>query len=204
MLTNLLSKFFLKCINKSFSLINSKKKILQIVSSYPPADKFGGGSKMMYKYATILSKKNKVDVYTTNVKNDNLTISNNEMIKSTKRFNIYYFKTFNSYLSSVYNFNFSISLIYNLIKYINNYDYVHLAEIRGPFPLITSLLLRSNKSVKLIHSSFGMLDSKTKSSFKNFFRLIYDKLFLNILLNRIDIVLTENEKEKLTYLKLGI
>ena len=47
---------------------------------------------MMYKYITILSK-NKVDVYTTNVKNDNSTISNNEMIKSTKRFNIYYFKT---------------------------------------------------------------------------------------------------------------
>lgn len=178
--------------SKAFRL----KKILQVVSSYPPADKFGGGSKIMYKYALMLSNKFELDVYTTDVKDDYSRINSNEKIRSL---NITYFKTLSTFLSSKYNINISFGLLKNLIINIGKYDYVHLAELRGLNPFLISVLLIFNKKIKLIHSPFGMLDAQVNRWTLNFFfRKVYDFFFLNMLLRRIDCSMVENLDEKKT------
>ena len=156
----------------------------------------------MYKYALLLSKTFDLDVYTTDVKNDNSRIADFE---KKNNLNIHYFKNFNTWLSSKFNINISFQLIINLIKNINKYDYVHLAEIRGLNPLFVSILLMFNKKTKLIHSPFGMLSSKVSYFSLNYlFRKLYDFFFIKILYRRIDCSLVENQFEKLTCEKIGI
>ena len=177
------------------------KKILQILNSYIPAYKFGGANKLMYEYAKLLNDKYDIVVFTTDVKNDYERITKKEQKKYNKKFKIRYFYNIFPYLSSRYNITFSVTLWFNVIKNFKNYDYIHICEIRGILPFIVTLMSILNNKIILIHSSFGMLSSKPSNLLKKYLIKIYDKIFLKLLIKRIDIALCESKQEIEQYRK---
>jgi len=179
------------------------KKILQILNSYAPAFKFGGGNKIMFEYARLLNDKGgDITVYTTDVKDDHSRLDNNEKSFYVQDLDIKYFYNYSTVLSSKYNITISPTLWWNILFKSKGYDYIHICEFRGVLPLLVLLVCKYRK-IKLIHSGFGMLSSRPLKPWKENILLLYDLLISRRLINNINTALCQSEREVLSYRKFG-
>lgn len=149
-------------------------KILQVISSFPPAYSYGGAAKVAYELSKELVKNgHKVTVYTTDAYDENSRLKYNKNPVFLDGIEVYHFKNINNSLCKK---NFPIALeMYNYLrKNIQDFDVIHIHEYRSfqtmfsqhfavkygvPYVLqahgSTPLILEKQKLKKVYDSLFG-------------------------------------------------
>lgn len=179
------------------------KNVLQVVNSYAPAFKFGGGNRIMFEYARALVDVGyKVAVFTTDVKDETSKLSTAERNEFSHLMKVFYFNNWSTYLSSRFNISISPRLWLSILRRSHQYDFVHIGELRGMLPLLVLVIMRFNKK-RLVHSGFGMLSFRSKKKHIRILNDFYDFLFTKPLINRIDVALCESSHEASQYRRFG-
>lgn len=106
-------------------------KILQVISSFPPAHAYGGAPKVAYELSKELVKRgHEVTVYTTDAKdaNSRLEITDNPVWMDG--IEIYHFKNLSNRLS-YRNYPLAPTMAFKLKKELHKFDIVHIHEYRS-------------------------------------------------------------------------
>jgi len=107
-------------------------KILQIISSYPPAYSYGGALYVAYNLSKKLAEiGHEITVYTTDVldnRNRYTIIKNPEMNEGVT---IYRFKNVSNLITSLFHISCAPGIILKLRKNIKNFDIIHCHEFRS-------------------------------------------------------------------------
>jgi glycosyltransferase involved in cell wall biosynthesis len=105
-----------------------KMKVLQVISSFPPAYSYGGPLNMAYRVSKELVKRgHEVSVFTTDVfdGNSRLTFQDNPMWMDGIQ--VYHFRNVSNYFAHK-NLTFAPRIAFALSKYIECFDVVHIRE----------------------------------------------------------------------------
>lgn len=106
-------------------------KILQVISSFPPAYAYGGATKVAYDLSRELVKRgHDVTVYTTDVKDSKSRLEIDDNPVWMDGIEVYHFKNLSNNLSHM-NFPLAPSMALKLKKELLNFDIVHLHEYRS-------------------------------------------------------------------------
>lgn len=105
-------------------------KILQVISSFPPAYSYGGPAKMAYDTSKYLVKKgHEVTVYTTDVYDSESRLKYKENPMIMDGITVYHFKNISNNLAKQ-NVSVAPMMALALSKNINKFDVVHINEYR--------------------------------------------------------------------------
>lgn len=103
-------------------------KVLQVISSFPPAYSYGGPLNVAYRVSKELVKRgHEVSVFTTDVfdGNSRLTFQDNPMWMDGIQ--VYHFRNMSNYFAHK-NLTFAPKMAFALSKYIERFDVVHIRE----------------------------------------------------------------------------
>jgi glycosyltransferase involved in cell wall biosynthesis len=149
-------------------------RILRVVSSYYPALKYGGTISSEYYLDSELSKTIDIDVCTTNAGQNKVKIGQWTKIN---KINVVYF----SYIGYEH-FNFSVPLLFFLIKNVHKYDLVQISGVWN-FPVLLAPLISRIKKIPYVMTLHGTifehaLQSKRKAIKKILFHLLVKRNIL--------------------------
>lgn len=106
-------------------------KILQVISSYPPAYSYGGATRVSHDISKELVRKgHDVTVYTTDVYDEQSRLKYSENPEFVDGVKVHHFKNISNVLAKK-NFAIAPSMIYSLRKNIKEFDIVHIHEYRS-------------------------------------------------------------------------
>jgi glycosyltransferase involved in cell wall biosynthesis len=177
-----------------------KMKILHITPSYFPAVEFGGPVQSVHLLNKSLVEEGlKVDVYTTNA-----GVEDEESIplKTWQELDGVRIKYF-PYVGYIH-YNFSISLLKNLLRNVKNYDLVHITAVWN-FPVIAAVIACRRNNIPYIISPRGTIYPETIALKSGVIKKVYLKLFGNYCLNNASAVhyTSYDEQQKVShYLKI--
>lgn len=183
-------------------------KLLHISPSYYPAFKFGGPIQSVHLLNKELVKKGiRVDVLTTNAGQDSdykITRLKDYKIDDEGFYIIDGVRV--KYLSFVgyEHYNFSLKIVKEIWKIIDNYDMVHITAVWN-FPVLAGALISLIKKKPYIISPRGAIYKETIELKSTSFKKLYFNLFAKHYLNRASGIhfTTEDEKHKvIEHLKL--
>jgi glycosyltransferase involved in cell wall biosynthesis len=176
-------------------------KILHIIPSYYPAIKFGGPIQSVHLLNKALVKKGvKVDVLTTNA-----GLSRAQSAERKAEWcDVDGVRV--KYLSFIgyEHYNFSLQVVKEIWRNINNYDLVHITAIWN-FPVLVGSIISLIKKKPYLISPRGSIYRETIEIKSSIFKKMYFWLFAKHYLNKSNAIhfTTEDEEEKVTaYLKL--
>ncbi len=183
-------------------------KLLIISPSYYPAFRFGGPIQSVHLLNKALVKKGViVDVITTDAgQNENYKFTRLQDYKIDKD-GFYLIDAVRvKYLSFVgyEHYNFSLTLVKEIWKRIENYDLVHITAVWN-FPVLVGAVISLIKKKPYIISPRGTIYKETIELKSTLFKKLYFNLFAKYYLNKASVIhfTTQDEKDKVTkYLKL--
>lgn len=147
-------------------------KILQVVSSFPPAYAYGGPAKMVYDISKELIKKgHQVTVYTTDVYDADSRFRYDKNPILMDGIKVYHFKNISNWLAHR-NLAIAPTMIYGLKNDILNYDIIHLHEYRTFQSILVHYYARKY-NIPYILQPRGTIPTITKNKQKK----IFDKIF---------------------------
>ena len=153
-------------------------KILQVISSFPPAYSYGGPVKVSYDISKELVKNNHdVTVYTTDVYNSHSRLNyktNPEMIDGII---VYRFRNISNFLSKK-NFSFAPMMYFFLKSHIKEFDIIHLHEYRSVQAIFVSHLARKSNIPYIIQAHGSVLPTFEKQWLKKIFDIFWGKKIL--------------------------
>lgn len=147
-------------------------KVLCIIPSYYPATQFGGPIQSVHLINSIL-KKNKinVDVLSLNAGLEQSSIITNKWYEYDG-VRVKYFR-----YASLWRFAFSVSYFFSLLKYINNYDLIHINGIWN-FPCVIGMILSHQFKKPYLISPRGALYKETVRARKKVVKNLMFNIFL--------------------------
>lgn len=175
-------------------------KILQVISSFPPAYSYGGPVKVAYDISKELVKKgHSVDVFTTDViDNDNRysPCKNPEYIEGMR---VYRFKNISNRLAKK-NYPLAPFMFLHFKKIVKEIDIIHLHEYRSFQAVITHFWARYYNIPFILQAHGAVLPNYDKAIFKHLFDLFFGERILRDA--RKKIAVSNIEKEQ--YILMGI
>jgi len=175
-------------------------KILQVISSFPPAYSYGGALNVAYH----LSKKlvmigHDVTVYTTDVYNSQSRLDYKENPEIMDGITVYRFRNISNYLSRK-NFTCSPSMLFSLKNQIKQFDIIHLHEYRS-FQAIFAFYYAQKYNIPYILQAHGsVLPFFEKETLKKMFDVVWG----NKIIKNASKVIAVSKVEREQYLKMGI
>lgn len=153
-------------------------RILQVISSFPPAYSYGGPPKVAYEISKELVKRgHEVSVYTTDVYTSEKRFQG-ENPSSLDGIDIYRFKNLNNNLAHS-NLSLAPEMASKLNKSINNFDLIHLREYRTFQAIFVSHYARKKDIPYILQPHGSLLPIFEKKKMKKFFDIIIGQKILN-------------------------
>lgn len=175
-------------------------KILQVISSFPPAYSYGGALNVAYHLSKELVRiGHDVTVYTTDVFNSNSRLDYKENPEIMDGITIYRFRNLSNYLSRK-NLTCAPSMFFFLKNQIKNFDIIHFHEYRSFQAFFAYYYTQKNNIPYIIQAHGSVLPIFEKQGIKKLFDILWgDK----ILKDASKLVAVSNV-EKDQYLKMGL
>jgi len=176
-------------------------RILQVVSSFPPAYAYGGAAKVAYELSkSLVNRGHEVTVYTTDVLDGQRRYTNTCSNVQIDGIEVCRFKNISNRIA----YNLSISCAPNLISAIKsniqNYDIVHSHEYRS-IEAIAIYRYAKKYNIPYIIQAHGQLPTETgKGQMKRGF----DKVTGNKIINSASGLIAVSKPEIDQYLKMGV
>ena len=175
-------------------------KILQVISSFPPAYSYGGALKVAFDISKELVNQNHdVTVYTTDVYDSKSRLSyktNPEIMAGIK---VFRFRNISNILSRK-NFTFAPKMFFFLKHHIKEFDVIHLHEYRSFQAIFVSYFAKKNNTPYIIQAHGAVLPIFEKQELKK----IFDKIFGIKILNYASKLIAVSKVEREQYLTMGI
>lgn len=171
-------------------------KILQVISSFPPAYSYGGPAKVVYGISKELVKNgHDVTVFTTDVFDANSRYKCKKNPILMEGIKVYYFKNVNNALAHQ-NFPIAPQMVHKLHKDIKTYDIVHLHEHRS-FQAVISHYFAMKYNIPYILQTHGaVLEILEKKSLKRFYDILFGYHIIKDAKRLIALTSTESEQYK--------
>lgn len=175
-------------------------KILQVISSFPPAYSYGGAARVAYDISKELVKKgHEVTVYTTDVFDANSRFKYNSNPMYMDGIEVYHFKNLSNNLSKR-NFPIALEIFNHLKKNLQNFDIAHIHEYRSFQAIVTHHFTVKYGVPYVLQAHGSSLPFFQKQTLKKMFDFIVG---YEILKNASKaIAITDTEREQLV--KMGI
>lgn len=175
-------------------------KILQVISSFPPAYSYGGALKVAFGISKELVKKNHdVTVYTTDVYDSNSRLhyeKNPEIMDGIK---VYRFRNISNFLSRK-NFSCAPLMLLSLKNRIRDFDIIHLHEYRSFQAMFIHHYAKKYYIPYVVQAHGAVLPVFEKQWIKK----IFDILWGNKILKDSSKLIAVSKVEKDQYLTMGI
>jgi len=176
-------------------------KILQIISSFPPAYSYGGPLQVAYNLSKNLVKQgHEVTVYSTDVLDQTHRYKNVENPGFLDGIKIFRFKNINNRLASKYRISCTPRIAYALNHNIKNYDIVHCHEYRAFEAIVMHHYAKKYHIPYIVQAHGAVLPVFEKQGIKK----IYDILWGNQILRDASKLIAVSKVEKDQYLKMGM
>jgi glycosyltransferase involved in cell wall biosynthesis len=173
-------------------------KILQVVSSFPPAYSYGGAVKVSYEISKELVKKgHEVTVYTTDAYDENSRLKFDKNPVYMEGIKVYHFRNLSNVLCKM-NFPIALEMYTYLRKNIQDFDIVHIHEYRS-FQTIFAQHFAVKYRVPYIlqaHGSTPLILGKIK------LKKIYDSFFGYSILKKASRLISLSNAEVEQYIKM--
>lgn len=175
-------------------------KILQVISSFPPAYAYGGALKVAYGISKELVKnKHDVTVYTTDVYDSNSRLHYKTNPEIMEGITVCRFRNISNFLSRK-NVTCAPSMFFSLKNKIQEFDIIHLHEYRS-FQAVFVHYYAKKYHIPYIFQAHGtVLPAFEKQGIKK----IFDSLWGNQILKDASKLIAVSKVEKEQYLKMGI
>ena len=176
---------------------SSSLRVLQAANWYAPAYAFGGPSRLLEAYATMLRARGvTVDVLTTDMlsRTSFMGPHSNDAGPFGR---VRYLKACRLTGLNKRNLHLHYRLYAAVLKEARRYDCVQFADYRGALALLLLLLGRFG-GVRLAHHSFGMISQRQVGK-----KVIWDLLFKRLFARSVSVCFAENETERQEYLAIG-
>lgn len=175
-------------------------KILQVISSFPPAYAYGGALKSAYEISKqLVEDGHSVTVYTTDVYDSNSRLEFEENPIWMDGIEVYHFKNISNRLSYK-NFPIAPDMAFALKKNINKFDIVHLHEYRSFQAILVHHYSEKNKVPYIVQPHGSVVNIMGMFWFKE----LFDKTVGSPLLKDSSKVIALTNVEKNILKKLGI
>jgi glycosyltransferase involved in cell wall biosynthesis len=150
-------------------------KILQVISSFPPAFSYGGALRVAYEISKeLVHRGHDVTVYTTDVYDVNRRLDLSQNPTTMDGITIYRFKNINNNLA-YNNFPIAPQMASYLNKNIKKYDIVHLQEYRSFQAILVHHYAKKYKVPFVIQPHASTPRSFQKKNLKLIFDTLYGK-----------------------------
>ncbi len=150
----------------------SSMKILQVISSFPPAYSYGGALKVANDYSQALSQLgHDVTVYTTDVKDLNSRFEIKDNPQWVENVEVHRFRNLSNRMAT-HNYPIAPALALALRKNVHNFDIVHLHEYRS-FQAFSASYYSKKNSVPYVLQPHG---SSTIILEKQSLKRLFDKI----------------------------
>jgi len=175
-------------------------KILQIISSFPPAYSYGGALNVAYHLSKELVRiGHDVTVYTTDVYDSKSRLDYKENPEIMDGITIYRFRNISNYLSRK-NLTCAPSMLFYLKNQIKKFDVIHLHEYRSFQAIFTYYYAQKNNIPYIIQAHGAVLPIFEKHVIKKIFDIIWG----NKILKDASKLVAVSNVEKEQYLKMGV
>jgi glycosyltransferase involved in cell wall biosynthesis len=176
-------------------------KILQVISSFPPAYSYGGALNVAYNLSKKLAEiGHEIIVYTTDVldnRNRYKIIINPERNEGMV---IYRFKNISNLLTSLFHISCAPGIILKIRKNIKNFDIIHCHEFRSFEAVVMHHYATTNNIPYILQAHGSVLPILEKERLKK----VFDKIWgINILKDAKKIIAV-SYIEKKQYEKMGV
>ncbi len=175
-------------------------RILQVISSFPPAYSYGGALKVVFDISKrLLGKGHDVTVYTTDVYNSNSRLhyeTNPEIMDGIK---VYHFRNISNTLSRK-NFTCAPSMYLSLKNKIKDFEIIHLHEYRS----FQATFVHHNARKYGIPYILQAHGSLPRTMAKQRLKWLYDVFFGYRLLRDASVVIAVNQVEVDQYREMGV
>ncbi|MCE7699971.1 MAG: glycosyltransferase [Methanobacterium paludis] len=175
-------------------------KILQVISSFPPAYAYGGALKIAYEVSKELVKEgHSVTVYTTDVYGYNSRLEFEENPILMDGIEVYHFKNLSNKLAHM-NFPIAPSMAFALKKNINKFDVIHVHEYRSFQAILVHHYAKKFGVSYVVQSHGSVLPFFQKQKIKK----VYDHFWGYKLLQDASNVIALTETESKQCQKMGV
>lgn len=171
-------------------------KILQIITSFPPAFAYGGPARVAYDISKELVKRgHEVTVYTTDVldKNGRYKFEKNPMWLDG--IEVYHFKNISNNLAANFNISCAPKIALKLKKNLKMFDIVHCHDYRAFEAILLHYYAKKNK-VPYIIQPRGTMPTMAKSKQK----MLFDTLFGHAIIRDASKIIASSKIESEQYL----
>jgi len=174
-------------------------KILQVISSFPPAFSYGGALIVAFGISKELVKKNHdVTVYTTDVYDSNSRLNytaNPELMDGIK---VYHFRNISNSLARK-NLSCAPSMFFSLKNTIKNFDVIHIHEYRSFQAMFVHHYAKKYCIPYIVQAHGAVLPVFEKQWLKK----IFDAIWGNTILKDASKLIAVSKIEKDQYVKMG-
>lgn len=175
-------------------------KILQVISSFPPAYSYGGPAKVAYDISKELVKRgHSVDVFTTDVLDNDNRYSPSKNPEYIEGMRVYRFKNVSNRLAKK-NYPLAPFMFLHFKKIAKEIDIIHLHEYRSVQAVITHFWARYYNIPFILQAHGAVLPNYDKAIFKHLYDLFFGKRILRDAKKKIAV----SNIEKQQYLQMGI
>ena len=175
-------------------------KILQVISSFPPAYAYGGALQVAYSISKeLLKRNNEVTVYTTDVYDSKSRFKFDDNPIRMDGIDVRYFKNLSNGLAKK-NFPIALSMALSMNKNIKNFDIIHLHEYRSFQALLVHHYAKKYKIPYILQAHGSLPSILEKQHLKNLFNSIWGKK----LVQDASKIIALNQMEAEQYLNMGI
>ncbi len=173
-------------------------KILQVVSSFPPAYSYGGAVKVSYEVSKELTKRDhKVTVFTTDTWDSKSRIP--KPVAHMEGIDVYRFRNLSNNLSAK-NLAIAPEMVLDLKKNIRKFDIVHIHEYRS-FQAIATCYYAKKCDIPYVLQPHGSLPRIIE---KQSLKRIYDVIWGNGILKHASRIVAVSESEVEQFRQFGI
>jgi glycosyltransferase involved in cell wall biosynthesis len=175
-------------------------KILQVISSFPPAYAYGGALKVAYGISKELVKNNHdVTVYTTDVYDSNTRLHYNTNPEIMDGIKVYRFRNISNFLSRK-NLTCTPSMFLFLKNNIQEFDIIHLHEYRSFQAVFVHYYAKKYQIPYIVQAHGSVLPAFEKQGIKKLFDIFWG----NQVLRDASKLIAVSNIEKEQYLNMGI
>lgn len=170
-------------------------KILQVISSFPPAYAYGGPVKSAYKLSqALVNRGHDVTVFTTDVKDENSRVDIDENPTTIDGIEVYRFRNLSNSLAWRLRITTAIGIGRGLHERLTDFDVVHLHEYRS-FEAYLTYWYATKNDVPYVLQPRGSLPRRSRTLQKR----LFDTVFGKPILQEADALIASSQTESSQY-----
>ena len=175
-------------------------KILEVISSFPPAYSYGGALKGAHALSKqLVADGHDVSVFTTDVYDANSRLHYNTNPEIMDGIKVFHFHNISNALARK-NIPFAPSMFFALWKGMKKFDIVHLHEYRSFHAVMVSFFAKRNRIPYIVAAHGSVLPIFEKQ----FFKKLFDSVWGNYILKNASRVMALCESEAEQYRTMGV